>query len=135
MPKLVRVNLEQRKELFEKLKAFASELKAKHGAQQVILFGSWARGEVHEGSDMDLVIVGEFRERFPYRIGHILDLTDLPIEPLVYTPEEFEAMKMLILPNNMGRTFKVLIQHRGIDRPVLDGLKFRAFFDPTTLTD
>ena len=93
MPKLVRVNLEQREDLFEKLKAFAAELKAKHGAKEVILFGSWARGEVHEGSDMDLVIVGEFRERFPYRIGRILDLTDLPIEPLVYTPEEFEAMK------------------------------------------
>ena len=42
---------------------------------------------------MDLVIVGDFRERFLDRIGRILDLTDLPIEPLVYTREEFEQMK------------------------------------------
>lgn len=39
------------------------------------------------------MIVGDFKERFFERIGKILDLTDLPIEPLVYTPEEFEAMR------------------------------------------
>ena len=50
-------------------------------------------GGIHEGSDIDLVIVGDFRERFFERIGRILELTDLPVEPLVYTPEEFEAMK------------------------------------------
>ncbi len=28
----------------------------------------------------------------------------------------------------MGRTFKILIQHKGIPAPVLDGLKFKPFF-------
>jgi hypothetical protein len=28
----------------------------------------------------------------------------------------------------MGRTFKVLAQHRGMDKPELDGLKFKPFF-------
>lgn len=49
--------------------------------------------------------------------------------------EEFEAMKRLILPNDMGRTFKVLIQHKGMDQPSLDGMRFRAFFDPSILPD
>jgi len=34
------------------------------------------------------------------------------------------AMKTLILPNGgMGDVFKVLIQHRGIEAPQLDGLR------------
>jgi hypothetical protein len=37
--------------------------------------------------------VGDFRERFFERIEKILELTDLPVEPLVYTREEFELMK------------------------------------------
>ncbi len=57
------------------------------------LRGGRRRGQRHEGSDIDLVIVGDFQERFHERIGRILALTDLPIEPLVYTREEFEAMK------------------------------------------
>ena len=48
---------------------------------------------MHEGSDIDLIIVGDFRERFFERIEKILELTDLPVEPLVYTREEFELMK------------------------------------------
>lgn len=47
--------------------------------------------------------------------------------------EEFEAMKKLILPDAMGRTFKVLIQHKGIEKPAVDGLRFKAFFDPSIL--
>jgi hypothetical protein len=57
------------------------------------LYGSFAKGEIHEGSDIDLIIVGNFKERFFDRIGKILELTDLPIEPLVYTREEFDKMR------------------------------------------
>lgn len=37
---------------------------------------------------------GDFKERFFDRIGKILDLndTDFDLEPLVYTPEEFDKM-------------------------------------------
>jgi SAM-dependent MidA family methyltransferase len=34
----------------------------------------------------------------------------------------------LLKPNGMGSTFKVLVQHKGIGRPQLDGLKFKPFF-------
>jgi predicted nucleotidyltransferase len=60
---------------------------------EVYLYGSFAKGEIHEGSDIDLLIIGDFKERFFERIGKILDLTDLPIEPIVYTPQEFEELK------------------------------------------
>jgi predicted nucleotidyltransferase len=61
--------------------------------KEVYLYGSFARGEVHEGSDIDLLVIGDFKDRFFDRIGKVLELTDLPVEPLVYTVEEFEEFK------------------------------------------
>jgi len=92
MPKLCRIDLEQSQKIFEDIKDFAKDLKKKFAIKAIYLYGSFAKGEIHEGSDIDLVIVGDFKERFPYRIGKILELTELPIEPLVYTEEEFQKM-------------------------------------------
>jgi SAM-dependent MidA family methyltransferase len=41
----------------------------------------------------------------------------------------FQAAIHLLRPEGMGRTFKVLIQHQGLDRPELEGLRFKPFFD------
>ncbi|MDW8120392.1 MAG: nucleotidyltransferase domain-containing protein [Chloroflexota bacterium] len=93
MSKVVRIDLDRLEEYAQRLEAFVRLLKATYPVQKVILFGSFARGEVHEGSDIDLVIIGDFGERFPYRADAILRLAgDLPIEPLVYTPQEWEQM-------------------------------------------
>lgn len=92
MPKLCRINIEQREKVFEDINKFAIKLKNKFNCI-VYMFGSFARGEIHEGSDIDLIVVGDFKERFFERIGKIIEMTDLPIEPLVYTKEEFEEMK------------------------------------------
>ena len=61
----------------------------------VYLFGSFARGDIHEGSDIDLLIVGDFRERFHERIFRVLQMNDeeLPLAPLCYTPAELQAMQ------------------------------------------
>jgi SAM-dependent MidA family methyltransferase len=40
----------------------------------------------------------------------------------------FRAAIHLLRPEGMGRTFKVLVQHKGIERPTLDGLTFKPFF-------
>ena len=34
----------------------------------------------------------------------------------------------LLKPEGMGRTFKVLVQHKGLEQPALDGLTFKPFF-------
>ena len=47
---------------------------------------------MREGNDIDLIIIGDFQEWLFARIERILELTDLPIEPLVYTPGEFDEM-------------------------------------------
>jgi len=91
--KLCRVNLEDREKIYEQLRQFARLLKSKHKVKKVYLHGSFARGDFHEGSDIDLIIVGEFDGKMPQRINKILDLTSLPVEPLVYSEAEFEQMK------------------------------------------
>jgi predicted nucleotidyltransferase len=93
MYKLCRINIEDREKIYERLREFAQQLKSKHKVKKVYLYGSFARGDFHEGSDIDLIIVGEFEGKMPKRIGTILDLTLLPVEPLVYTEAEFEQMK------------------------------------------
>ena len=63
--------------------------------QRVIVFGSFARGDTHELSDLDLIVVKETEERFFDRIGRVRDTcAGIPInvQPWVYTPAEFEDM-------------------------------------------
>ncbi len=57
------------------------------------VFGSFVTGDLHEGSDIDLLVVADFPEPFLDRIARVLAMTDLPIEPLVYTQAEFRAMR------------------------------------------
>ena len=42
---------------FQEIKAYADELVAKFMPQKVILFGSHARGEASEDSDVDLLVI------------------------------------------------------------------------------
>jgi hypothetical protein len=91
--KLCRVDIEQSEKIYEQLRELATLLKSKHRAKKVYLYGSFARGDFNEGSDIDLIIVGEFEGKMPERIREVLDMTSLPVEPLVYTEAEFEQMK------------------------------------------
>lgn len=93
MYKLCRINIEESERIYEQMKEFARLLKTKHKVKKVYLYGSFARGDFHEASDIDLIVVGEFEGKMPERINKILDLTSLPIEPLVYTEAEFDQMK------------------------------------------
>lgn len=76
------------------VKKFINLIIKKFNLKKIIIFGSFARGDYHKGSDLDLVIVGEFKERFIDRIGKIIELndSDLEIDAMVYTEEEFQKM-------------------------------------------
>ncbi|MEA3325365.1 MAG: nucleotidyltransferase domain-containing protein [Euryarchaeota archaeon] len=80
------------KEIDAKLRLFAKEVRKRHEVHKILVFGSFVRKDLNEGSDIDIIIVGDFKERFHKRIATILGLTDLPIEPLCYTVEEFDRM-------------------------------------------
>jgi predicted nucleotidyltransferase len=70
--------------VLEELKSYAPE--------GVILFGSHARGDTHQGSDIDVLIIKETERKF---LDRILDVYNTcrqspQIEAIVYTPAEFE---------------------------------------------
>ncbi len=76
------------------VKRFINLVVKKFNLKKIIIFGSFARGDYHKVSDLDLIIVGEFKERFIDRIGKIIELndSDLEIDVMVYTEEEFQKM-------------------------------------------
>jgi len=78
----------------KRVKRFINLIVKKFNLKKIIIFGSFARGDYHKGSDLDLIIVGEFKERFIDRIGKIIELndSDLEIDAMVYTEEEFQKM-------------------------------------------
>ena len=92
MPKLCNIDIDNRQGIFKRLEKFVITITEKFSIKNIYLYGSFATGEIHEGSDIDLIIIGDFKERFFDRIGKILRMTDLPIEPLVYTESEFKGM-------------------------------------------
>jgi len=82
-----------------------------YSPDRVYLFGSWARGEADDLSDLDVVLIKQtpapFMERLleasrflPPEIGHV--------DILVYTPEEFAAMVAA------GNAFAEMIQEEGV---------------------
>jgi len=62
--------------------------------KRIIVFGSFARGDIHQGSDLDLIIIKNTRQKFLRRMDKVLDLCDgeIAVEPLIYTEAEFEKM-------------------------------------------
>lgn len=77
----------------ERLKAISRCLKTEYHAERVILFGSYARGEATEDSDIDPLIIAPAKERFFERMANVLNIVrdlyhGLPISPIVLRPKE-----------------------------------------------
>lgn len=86
------------KEIFDQLNKISERLKDAYHAEKVILFGSYARGEETEDSDVDLLVIAPQKERFFERIASVKRLirdlrSGLPVAPIVLTPEEAEKRK------------------------------------------
>jgi predicted nucleotidyltransferase len=97
----------------KKQPAFLAELCRRlvaHGAQQIYLFGSYARGEADEDSDVDLVVIQDtslpFFDRL--RAAWACAKPEWRVEILVYTPAEFAAMQ------RSGNAFAETIADEGI---------------------
>lgn len=84
-----------KKEIYQRLQKISERIKENYHAEKVILFGSYATGDVSEDSDVDLFIVAPTNERFFERMATVLRLIrdlkkGIPIEPIVLTTEEVE---------------------------------------------
>ncbi len=62
--------------------------------EKIILFGSMARGDADEYSDIDLIVIKDTKQRFVRRLVEITEFSplDVGVDVLVYTPKELEAM-------------------------------------------
>lgn len=94
MLKLCRVDIGRSREIFEGISAYKEKVVNRLSPRRIILFGSFARGDFNEGSDIDLIVISDWKEDFLDRIKTLMDMNDLnlPIEPIGYTEEEFEEM-------------------------------------------
>ncbi|MDA1349917.1 MAG: nucleotidyltransferase domain-containing protein [Chloroflexi bacterium] len=64
-------------------------------ARKAIVFGSYARGEADEYSDLDLIIVANTARPFFERLKDFMGVFDVwrrGLDMLIYTPDELEEM-------------------------------------------
>jgi hypothetical protein len=86
------IDLERLPEIRRALREWLRRARVDFTLDEVYLYGSFARGDAHEGSDIDLVLIDPFTGKLPDRIARVLATTELPIQPLCYTPAEWGAM-------------------------------------------
>ena len=63
--------------------------------EKIILFGSAAKQDTDEYSDIDVVLIKKTSQRFLARLIEVAKLLRnevFPVDVFVYTPEEFEVM-------------------------------------------
>ena len=87
-----------KREMDKRLHTIGNKIKHEYRAERVILFGSHARGDATEDSNVDLLVVARTKERFFERMASvrrlIRDLRDgLPVSPIVLTPAELEKRR------------------------------------------
>lgn len=83
---------EHKRRLEDELRVFIDQWSRDPSIKKIILFGSVARGEVHRGSDLDLIIIQETDKKFLSRLEPFYRDARVAMDILVYTPEEFAAM-------------------------------------------
>jgi len=79
MLKLCRVNIERSEEIFRKIEEYVEEVVENLNPYLVILFGSFATGDINEGSDVDIMVVADFEENFLDRIKKLMDMNKFGI--------------------------------------------------------
>jgi len=83
----------------DRIEQFGRQIGRDFGAERVILFGSYARGEVTEDSDVDLLVVAETTLPPRERYGAIRRLADdfpASFDIIVRTPEEYHRWRSVV---------------------------------------
>ena len=85
----------RRAALQAELELIVGVLVEQYEPERIILYGSYAHGEIHEWSDLDLCVIKRTEKRFIERLEEVglLTLPRVGCQILVYTPEELEAVK------------------------------------------
>jgi len=82
----------RKKLLKENLDRIIKDLKEKYSPLKVILFGSYASGNIKNFSDLDILIIKDTRSKFFDRLREVTKICsyNVGVDFLVYTPEEYE---------------------------------------------
>ena len=95
-PKLSELFKKEKTMLFDIAREFVSELD-KENIRAIVLFGSVARGEMTEKSDIDLLLIMENTRRIKHRVNRLtqrfLEKYDAEIMPVYITQKEFKNKK------------------------------------------
>lgn len=86
--------MSKRKLYQQEIDKLTKVIKNKYQPNKIILFGSVARGEFKENSDIDMLIIKNSKKKRYYRTLDVLNLTkninrQLPFEPIIMTSQEF----------------------------------------------
>ena len=84
----------------EQIETLGNKLKERFNVLQIIIFGSQAYGNPDEGSDIDLCIITDLKNKRKIDIiremrRELIDLTNNPLDILVYTEKEFNERASL----------------------------------------
>ncbi len=97
----------------EQINGIISKIAESYKPEKIILFGSYAKGEETDDSDLDILVLKNTKDGFFNRIRavrKILQPQRVPMDILVYTPEEFEQKKnetnhIVYIINKEGKVF------------------------------
>jgi predicted nucleotidyltransferase len=79
--------------------------------KKIILFGSLVSGNIHDFSDIDLIVIKDSEKSFYERLKEIILLTmpNVAADIFVYTPDEFENIQdRLFIQEEVIKKGKVL---------------------------
>jgi predicted nucleotidyltransferase len=84
-----------KEEIYERLREISERLKKEYHAEKVILYGSYAKGNPKEDSDIDLLIIAPTKEDFFERIATVKTIVDdlvctTPFIPIILTQKELD---------------------------------------------
>ena len=85
---------ERKRSLQDELQRIIEVIKTEYRPEKIVLFGSLAGGDVHEWSDIDLLIVKDTPKRPIERTLEVFRLIQpkVGIDLFIYTPEEYELL-------------------------------------------
>lgn len=83
-----------------------------------------------QGQQVGLTVTG-FTNLMNFLLGLGADEMLATLDP---ESEEMQSAIQFLRPQNMGQTFKFLVQHKAVESPTLQGLRYRPYFDGALLS-
>jgi len=85
----------KKREVEREIDKITFQLVKKYKPEKIILFGSAAKGNHRENSDIDLLIIKNSKKRRAFRVKEIFEALrgisrNFPLDPIVYTPAELK---------------------------------------------